>query len=422
MDTKSSPHIQPDAHAAATTIDAPRAPHKPRFGGILAIIFAGVALSSLGVWQFIRTVKVRRDAKVEVIAPGLTLARETVHTPTEDIPILTLRADTRQNWKLRLAPASDLVAPLRAVSQIAQDYNKAHQNRAPVAVNGGFFAYTGAAVGAVKVDGEWMRLPWKNRTSIGWDDGAKPFIDNLSARALVRSPGGDIAVSNLNGPPSASTCALLTWRAGPNYTLKNDESAAILGGGQVRGVVASGKVELRRGVQVLVAGAQSPQAAQVAALKTGQAAEFQVQATPARWNATRNILGAGPRLVAGGAQKTTYVEEEFRPDVLARGPRTMAGIDKNGGLIIMVIEAWFRPPGAEKSLRGMTIDAAAAEMQRAGAVEAINLDGGSSTTMWVRGQTVSAVSDLVQDKRIIEKAAVRREVGVANALLIERGP
>lgn len=387
---------------------------RPRFGGILAIIAAAVGLSTVGVWQFIRTVKVRRDAPLETLAPGLTLQREVVHTPTEDIPILTVRADIRRGWKLRLAPASEFVSQRRAVSQIASAYNAANQNRAPVAVNGGFFAYEGAAVGAVKVEGEWMRLPWKNRTSIGWDDGSRPFIDNLSALALVRSSGADIAVANLNGRPSASTCALLTWRAGPSYTLQPGEAAVLLGGGKVIGAVASGKVALRRGVQVLVAGAQSPEMARVQALKVGEAAQFEVQATPSRWNTTRTILGAGPRLVQDGAQKTTYVEEEFRPDVLARGPRTMIGIDKNGGLIIMVIEAWF------DKLRGMTLDAAAAEMQRAGAVQAINLDGGSSTTMWVRGKTISAQSDLVQDKQIIEKAAERREVGVANAVLIER--
>ncbi len=387
---------------------------RPQFGGILAVIFVLVALTSLAVVNFLRTFKVRRDAPLETLAPGLTLQREVVHTPVEDIPILTIRADIRRGWKLRLVPAGDSVLDQKAVSQIASTYNASNSNRAPIAVNGGFFAYGGAPVGAVKIGGEWLRLPWKNRTSIGWNDGSKPFIDNLSAQGWVRTPGGDIAVANLNGWPSANACALLTWRVGASYAIKAGEVAALLSSGKVMGVVSGGSVGLKKGLQVLVAGAQAPQKAQVAALKVGESAQFQVQATPERWNSTGTILGAGPRLVQGGAQKTTYVEEEFRPDVLARGPRTMIGIAKDGTLIIMVIEAWFN------KIRGMTIDAAASEMQRAGAVEAINLDGGSSTTMWVRGKTITAESDLVQDKRIIQKAAERREVGVANAVLLER--
>jgi hypothetical protein len=400
------------SHPAAPAPDVLGA--KPRFGGILAAIAVGVTLSTLALVFYMRKLQVRRET-VEIIAPGLSLRREILKTPAEDMPILILRADPGKGWKLRFVPAAENALKLRSVSEIAADYNARHNDRAPVAINGGFFAYEGGAVGAVKVEGEWQRLPWKNRTAIGWDDGARPTIDNISARAFVRTAAGEIPVSNLNGRAGEAGCALLTWRFGNEYKLAKGEVAAIIREGKIAGLKMDGKLPIARGEQVLVAGAKSAFKNAVALLKAGEAAEFEVVATPEKWNSTRTILGAGPRLVAGGQIKTTEVEEEFKPDVLGRGPRTMIGVDKDGALIVMVIEAWFA-----RRQRGMTLPAAASEMQRAGAVDAINLDGGSSTTMWVRGKTITAASELVEGNQILENASDRRDTRVANAVLIEK--
>ena len=170
--------------------------------GILTVIAILVGLSTLGVIQFARTLQVRKDVTKTNVAPGLIMTREIVNAPDGQIPEYIVRADTSKGWKLRLVPAAENVIEKHSVSQIAEKWNAQNGNRAPVAINGGFFAYEGAAVGAVKVDGEWQRLPWKSRTAIGWNDGAKPFIDPLSAIASVKFDDFAAPVTILNGTPS----------------------------------------------------------------------------------------------------------------------------------------------------------------------------------------------------------------------------
>ena len=178
----------------------------------------------------------------------------------------------------------------------------------------------------------------------------------------------------------------------------------------------SGTIALAKNAKVLIMSAHRPQVPreQLQVLAVGANAKFAIDCTPAKWNDTRTILGAGPRLIQDGKIKLTHVEEEFRPDVLARGPRTTIGIDAQGNLIILVIEAWH------DKIRGMTLDSAASEMQRAGAVDAINLDGGSSTVLWVKGKALTHKSDLMDNLKIVEPASERVQVGVANAVLLEQ--
>ena len=267
----------------------------------------------------------------------------------------------------------------------------------------------------MKVEGEWQRLPWKNRTAIGWNDGAKPFIDNLSAAAKVKFADFEIPVAALNGTPAASTCSVLTWRFAANYTLKTGEIAVVMQDDKIVSLQNSGTILLPKMVKVLIVGAQANVPREpLQVLAVGNAARFAIECTPAKWNDTTTILGAGPRLIRDGQIKLTHVEEEFRPDVLARGPRTTIGIDARGNLIILVIEAWH------DKIRGMTLDSVASEMQRAGAVDAINLDGGSSTVLWVKGKALTHKSDLMDNLKIVEPASERVQVGVANAVLLEK--
>jgi hypothetical protein len=63
-----------------------------------------------------------------------------------------------------------------------------------------------------------------------------------------------------------------------------------------------------------------------------------------------------------------------------RQPRTMAGVSRTGQLILVTVDG--RQPGRSE---GATLTEAAALMRSLGAVSAVNLDGGGSTAMAVRG-------------------------------------
>ncbi|MFV5993206.1 phosphodiester glycosidase family protein [Streptomyces sp. NPDC056231] len=79
----------------------------------------------------------------------------------------------------------------------------------------------------------------------------------------------------------------------------------------------------------------------------------------------------------------------------ARQPRTMAGIDKQGRLILATVDG--RQPAVSE---GFTLTEAAAFMRSLGAVQALNLDGGGSSAMAVDGKLVNVPSDATGERTV----------------------
>ena len=82
---------------------------------------------------------------------------------------------------------------------------------------------------------------------------------------------------------------------------------------------------------------------------------------------------------AEGLPKADFVDK--------RHPRTAAGVDNRGNLLLVTVD------GRAAWSRGASLDEMAAIMKRYGAVQALNLDGGGSTTMAIGGGVVNAPSD-----------------------------
>jgi hypothetical protein len=111
------------------------------------------------------------------------------------------------------------------------------------------------------------------------------------------------------------------------------------------------------------------------------------------------IVNGGPMLVERGeividADRDGLVRHEPGVDnfffgwVRQRNPRTMAGVDAHGHLLLVAVDG--RQAGHSA---GLSILEAAQVMRALGAVTAMNLDGGGSTTMVVEGRVVNHPSD-----------------------------
>jgi hypothetical protein len=93
-------------------------------------------------------------------------------------------------------------------------------------------------------------------------------------------------------------------------------------------------------------------------------------------------LGGGPTLVKNGEIRITYNEEVFfgsGVELTDRRPRTAVGYTSDNKMIIFIAE------GGLITSSGATLQQTAEIMVSLGAVEAMNLDGGGSTTMAVHG-------------------------------------
>ena len=91
------------------------------------------------------------------------------------------------------------------------------------------------------------------------------------------------------------------------------------------------------------------------------------------------VLAAGPVLVDEGVS-AAYGEDTpgWKGFHGKRHPRSVIGKDADGGVWLVVVDGRF--PGEAE---GMTIAELTALAERLGLVEALNLDGGGSSTLWV---------------------------------------
>ncbi len=350
--------------------------------------------------------------EIREVAPGLTLQSIETMAPSGPLKFWLVKADPKQiDLGLEIADVNNAVKK-RSVRSLAA------QTGATIAINGGFFAYGGAAVGAVKVDGQWQRLPWRNRTAMGWSADAA-LIGPLQGELQIDVRRGEQSLArsqaalngfNLPGQRAAVSdgFSLLTPQFKPIYTLQKGETAATFKDGKLLAFYAEGaQVALPAQDYLLVArGTMAP------LLQAGENApdnlRLRIQSTPDAWDKYPTVVGAGPRLVANGQVQTNEIEEEFQPDVIARGPRTAVGWDKNRNWLFLVAD------GRQAVSVGLTIPELATLFAQMGAVEAMNLDGGSSTQLILNGELVNTPSgfDPVNPTR-------PREVMVSNALTLK---
>jgi hypothetical protein len=116
------------------------------------------------------------------------------------------------------------------------------------------------------------------------------------------------------------------------------------------------------------------------------------------------VVNGGPRLLRDGRRAITAEAEGFdHPDdpgfdyafALRRNPRTVAGVTRDGRLLLVAVDG--RAPGYSA---GLDFEEEAGVMRALGARDAVNLDGGGSTTMTIRDRLVTRPSDATGERPV----------------------
>jgi exopolysaccharide biosynthesis protein len=124
----------------------------------------------------------------------------------------------------------------------------------------------------------------------------------------------------------------------------------------------------------------------------------------------RTVVGGWPRLLVDGRNVGAIADslEGTMPRFSsARHPRSAIGVSRDSSVLMLVVVDGRRPWSA-----GMSLTELADQMLALGAYQAMNLDGGGSSTLWVHGTIVNYPSD----------AAGERTVGNALMVLKRRTP
>jgi hypothetical protein len=122
-------------------------------------------------------------------------------------------------------------------------------------------------------------------------------------------------------------------------------------------------------------------------------------AVPYKWQAPE-IMGGGPMLVWQGKIFITDSEEWFT-QIANANPRTAVGLDRKGRLLLLVVDG--RQPGYSD---GVTFTELAEIFMGLNARYAVNLDGGGSSTMVVKGKVINRPSDKTGERKVASILAI----------------
>lgn len=304
----------------------------------------------------------------------------------------------------------------------------AARHKAVAAINGGYFRTTGTfrgeSVGSLMLRGKLISEPHYDRAALGLITqpettqillGHLKFVGEISvgrrSQSLRAQPTrGDLrhTVNGLNRPLSKDELLIFT----PEFhrtTLTNPDGAeAVVRNGSVLTVRdQEGSSEIPTDGFVVSAVGNSREWL-LSNVRPGARISFSWHLTPldpkqeALWRRTNTILGGGPQLVKGGKVDITTVQEKvlpaFRND---RHPRTAIARLASGKLLLLTVDG--RQPGISV---GMSLDMLATLLLEFGADEAINLDGGGSTTMVVRDKVVNRPSDSTGERPVSDAILV----------------
>jgi hypothetical protein len=299
----------------------------------------------------------------------------------------------------------------------------ARRSGAVAGVNGGYFGPRGDPVGVLAIDGQLLSEPVDGRSAllVGAGratvaplrfrgavtiNGVMRLIDGLDrTRGLVPACGGRGGDLPTVRPNAALTCTdaselvLLSPRYGARPPREGGVEA-VLRDGMVARVRGPGTGPVPRDGLLLTGTGDAARFLRNAALPRSRA-EVKLTLTasgqPLELAQQTLMVGGGPRLLRGGRVTVTAKAEGFAPPqapaffgtfVAARQPRTLAGVRTDGTVLLVTVDG--RRPGWSA---GMTLREAARLMQSLGARDALNLDGGGSSTMTVRGEVVNRPSD-----------------------------
>jgi hypothetical protein len=319
-------------------------------------------------------------------APGLRWRQRYLTSGTSQFPIVWLEANPRQPG-LRLRP---ILPNPAAVPSIAPLIQTARQSQASAAINGGFFNRKNQLpLGAIRRSGEWLSSPILNRGVFAWTYQGEVKVDRLTLQeTIVTSTGQRLLLTALNSGYAQSGVARYTAAWGSAYaTLSQNEVLLTVQNNLVteqRAGAAPGSLfSIPSNGYLLVIRSNS---AIAASLPIGTSLQLESTTSPSDLNLYPNIIGAGPLLIQNGRIVLDAKAEQFSAAFIRElAARSAIGQAADG--TILIVTAHNRIGG-----KGATLAEMAQIMSQLGAVNALNLDGGSSTTLYLGGQILDRPS------------------------------
>ncbi|MEB3251219.1 MAG: phosphodiester glycosidase family protein [Cyanobacteriota bacterium] len=258
--------------------------------------------------------------------------------------------------------------------------------QAAAALNAGFFNRNNQyPLGAVRYNQEWISGPILNRGVVGWSRQGQVAMDRLSLQqTLVTGGGQSFPIKAINSGYVGAGIGLYTPAWGRQYRpiLDNETVITVVDQRVVQQQAATPTTAIAIPSQGYLLAVRSYTTA-VQTLGMGTAVRVDSTLTPDHLQPFPEMVGGGPLLIKNRSIVLNADLEEFSQAFATQAaPRSAIGLTATGQLLLVAVH--HSPAGP-----GPTLAQLAQIMAQLGAVDALNLDGGSSASLYLGGQLIN---------------------------------
>lgn len=316
------------------------------------------------------------NSLIKTVDKGVKHIKLTRYYDGRPVKINVVEVDLKLAKNLELKPAlssrNSKLHSRRTISTIAQNTD------AIIAINGTYFKpQTGVPLGTLMIDGKLYTGPVYDRVAMGIFDNSFDMA-RIQFNSYLKTSVSRIKVDNINQPRMLSSYVLAystDWGSVSPATPKYGFQISI----KDNKIIGSSysPMTIPEGGYVIVGPKK-----QLKQLLNEKKVEFVIGTTPA-WKGVNHIISGGPYLVKNGEVFVDMTAQKLGA-IGGKNPRSAIGYTKENNLVMVAVD------GREGSSVGMTLMQLAGFMKSLGCVNAMNLDGGGSTVMYVNGSVVNS--------------------------------
>ena len=307
-----------------------------------------------------------------------------------------------EKYLLKPVLARDKIPGRATVKQMSNEYN------AIAAINASYFGLSGELYGNTKIDGIMAGTTYYTRATLGINADKSTIWGRTDYKGKLTMGGATLDINGIDCERGADTVVIYNLHQGTR-TGTNDFGVEFIVQNDIVTDIFRNKGNNEIPVTGYVISAHGKAAEILKNTQIGEKVIFEQSIVDvdgvANFDQAIQIVGAGPILVKNGAVYVTVDEEKFPSDIRdGRAPRSAVGVTKYGDYILAIVD------GRQAHSKGCTLQEwAEILLNDFDAVNAINLDGGGSTELVVKGDIVNSPSD-------------GQERPVGNALIIIKNP
>ena len=342
----------------------------------------------------------------KTVHDGIEHAQVQHKLANDPVKINLLRLDLTK-VRLDVHRALDKAIGLETTSSIAK------RKGAIAAINAGFFRldkseFAGDSAGILQIDGKLLSESNGMRTEILLGNGrvvTKVFFARLGIEQQMRIDGELFEKVGVNREQKENEIVIYTSEFGISSPANANGFGCVVVQNRIRECRKQvGGFEIpKNGIVISASGtyperlrAKAANGKRVELSTLWNAAATEVHAARIKNTNTWDAVGGVPQLIKNGKIDITWEQEKASKSfVETRHPRTAVAKLKDGKFLMVTVDG--RQPGVSA---GMNLYELADYLLSIGAVDAMNLDGGGSTTMFLDGKVVNTPSDKEGERKV----------------------